>query len=70
MRGTHCAAISGTRTARASGTMAADGFLAPVDYFAVPEKQGPLRVVRGGIQQREVNHENLLICSAQWKRPF
>lgn len=47
MKGIHCAAISGTRTARARRTKAADGFPVPMDYFEVTETQGPLRVVRG-----------------------
>lgn len=58
MRGIHCAAISGTRTARARRTKAADGFPVPMDYFEVTETQGPLRVVRGEIQEWEVNHGN------------
>lgn len=58
-----CCHIRGTRTARAKRTKAADGFPAPMNYFEVTETQGPLRVVRGEIQEWGVNHENTFTLS-------
>lgn len=56
-----CCHIRGTRTARARRTKAADGFPAPMNYFEVTETQGLLRVVRGEIKERGVNHKNTFI---------
>lgn len=48
----------GTRTARARRTKAADGCPAPVDDYVL-HRQGPLRLVLGGIHELEVNDQNM-----------
>lgn len=50
--------LMGTRTARARRTKAADGCPVPVDDYML-HRRGPLRLVLSGVQEWEVNDQNI-----------